>query len=299
MSIRFEAYLSSQVNLAERRYVLVVYQEGKGKFRIRRQIDYKLDTISYLITSFGFRFSDKREEILKSLPSALEDLFNQGALTVSYVEGDALIEFPAEYSERLDTDRLEELAQLALKGLAPLVKDYADPLFPEMGNEIDYPVTALQLCVFVVLSISLIMYFYGNSVLPLEWMGVAAYSFTFAVMLGVLFSGFTRSLIRTGKALTLCFFCASAILVTLLIGVVSNEIGKREPVFKEGIIESTFEGTNSNVMRIRLASKPDISYLVSREFLKQTPERLPQAIRVAVVSGFFNTHYVRGIEIIQ
>ena len=87
----------------------------------------------------------------------LEQVFKEGALTASYVEGDALIEFPSDFLNKFDQNALQQIAENSLRGLSLLVKDFAQPLFEDDTSE--QSVSALTLCVLVVTFISLIMYF--------------------------------------------------------------------------------------------------------------------------------------------
>lgn len=298
MSARFETYISSVDEPADRRFVLVVYQEGRGNFQVTRSLQSESRAMSYLVKTDGSSLFEAKEQILNTVPQALEQVFIEGALTISYVEGDVLVEFPVEYASKFEKLKLQEIAELSIRGLSPFTKEFAEPLFllDKYFADSDATVSSSQLCVFVVFAISLLLLFYRSSILPLEWLQFTGYCLIASSLLGVIFLKFSKSLFRTGKVFALCFFGACAVLLMLLVGIASREILNKPSIVREGIVESLLEGTTSNQMRIRLASDPNTTYLISKEYLKERPERLPQAIRITIQPGLFGLRYVRGVD---
>lgn len=298
MKERYETYLSSPSEGVPSKFILVAFGEGRGKFSVRRIPNSEIGGWSYQVEAIDRVRNLKREQLLSAIPSALQQVFERGALNVSYVEGDAVLEFPPEFSERLSALQYQELSDLALNGLFPLVRDFAIPLLvpDEMG---DGNVNPGQLCILVALLICLLTWSYGGKIFPLEWMSLTIYCFIAVLLALLLRPALFRKLFAKGKILSLSLITATSILLMLLIGVGTRFLSDESGIEQEGILESIPRDAKLNALRIRLASEPESAYLISKEFLEQPVQRLPHAARLSIQKGPFGVRYVRKLTLIQ
>jgi hypothetical protein len=294
LTSRIETYSTGEGDL--RKFFVLIHGEGRGKFIVRKSNLQEEQIKRYVVESVAGA-ARRFKSFINAVPKNVDNLFEIGALTLSYYEGETLIEFSDLVDFKDNPEELARLAQMAESGLGLLAREFSvieDATLIESKKFF----SPWVLSILSAILLSLFSLLYGSKIIPLNWIFISLICFVAQIPICLIFRSLSKEFLKIGKVFFLAFLVINSICLMTLNGFLSLHFARENVRQEEGIIEAFFSGHRlGHLMRVRLISKRYTSFLVPVSLVQTKPEVLPHAAMFVIREGFFESEYLDSISL--